>query len=251
MSADSIQCLGSDRFYVRSLSDLSKMYLVDLGTDTSDLSENHLIEHGKDKCDCPDWPRARLCKHIAAIAHFSSDGTIQITRAAPEPEQEVYESPQDTQQDTQGDGVPKRWPAFLTRDRPESLAGGVASHGAYLDRDRRANGGKATEEITSHNSSSPAHPPAAERIGMLNRKQPRNARTAAQNADARARVASTTDGAEAPPSQSTKRRRNAPVPHATALFRACARALSSVRVYPNAAYSQVPYHRDIPNVLAL
>ncbi|KAH9052755.1 hypothetical protein EDB87DRAFT_1581449 [Lactarius vividus] len=54
-----------------------------------------------------------------------------------------------------------------------------------------------------------------------------DARTAAQNADARARVASTTDGAEAPPSQPTKRRRkrastpppppsSAPVPyHAT------------------------------------
>ncbi|KAH9052825.1 hypothetical protein EDB87DRAFT_1581404 [Lactarius vividus] len=33
-----------------------------------------------------------------------------------------------------------------------------------------------------------------------------DARTAAQNADARARVASMTDGAEAPPSQPTKRR---------------------------------------------
>ncbi|KAI9428521.1 hypothetical protein H4582DRAFT_2067159 [Lactarius indigo] len=79
------------------------MYLVDLGNDASlDLSENYLIEHGKDKCNCPDWPRAWLCKHIAAVAHFSSDGTIQIARTAPEPDwlkPEVHEGPQDTQSD--------------------------------------------------------------------------------------------------------------------------------------------------------
>ncbi|KAH9012544.1 hypothetical protein EDB84DRAFT_1680663 [Lactarius hengduanensis] len=126
-------------------------------------------------------------------------------------------------------------------------------------------GAKRQKRSHPTNSSSPA-PPAAERIGMLNRKQPRvkntdpysgglrsgknaapDARTAAQNADARARVASTTDGAEAPPSQSTKRRRkrastpppppsSAPVPGPSAQF----------AWYPNAAYSQVPYHATYP-----
>ncbi|KAH9020704.1 hypothetical protein EDB84DRAFT_1565607 [Lactarius hengduanensis] len=307
MSADSIQCLGSDHFYVWSLSDLSKMYLVDLSKDTSsDLSENYLIEHGKDKCDCPDWPRARLCKHIAAVAHFSSDGTIQITRAAPEPQHEVHESPQDTQQDTQGDASPpsNASAAILENlitvsreylsDGPPSSPGTVrslrlvesrltaviqnsrASQSPLPDREdlppnqrtwtetAERMGAKRQKRSHPTNSSSPG-PPAAERIGMLNRKQPRvkntdpysgglrsgknaapDARTAAQNEDAHARVATTTDGAEAPPSQPTKRRRkrastppppppsSAPVPGPSAHW------------YPNAAYSQVPYHATYP-----
>ncbi|KAH8980043.1 hypothetical protein EDB86DRAFT_2833551 [Lactarius hatsudake] len=121
---------------------------------------------------------------------------------------------------------------------------------------------------TPTDSSSPSAP-AAERIGKLNRKQPRvkntdpysgglrsgkdaapDARTAAQNADARARVAGMTDGAEAPPSQPTKRRRkrastppplpsSAPVPAPSAQF----------AWYPNVAYSQVPYHATYPMYL--
>ena len=46
------------------------MYLIDLGKDRSqDRSDDYLIKNGKDCCNCPDWPRAWLCKHIAAIAH--------------------------------------------------------------------------------------------------------------------------------------------------------------------------------------
>ena len=71
MSADAIRSLGSRRFYVRLAADSAKMYLVDLSKDHSvDTSKSYLIEHGKDSCDCPDWPRVRLCKHIAATAHF-------------------------------------------------------------------------------------------------------------------------------------------------------------------------------------
>ena len=70
MSAESIQSLGRERFYVQSASDPEKMYLVDLAKDRSqDLSIDYLIRYGKDCCDCLDWPKARLCKHIAAIAH--------------------------------------------------------------------------------------------------------------------------------------------------------------------------------------
>ena len=44
MSAESIQSLGRERFYVRSASDPEKMYLVDLGRDCSqDLSDDYLI----------------------------------------------------------------------------------------------------------------------------------------------------------------------------------------------------------------
>ena len=76
ISDDSIKCLGNGRFYVRSAADLVKMYLVDLSKDSSsDMSTMHLIENGKDSCNCPDWPRVRLCKHIAAVAHFRTDQT--------------------------------------------------------------------------------------------------------------------------------------------------------------------------------
>ncbi|KAH9066493.1 hypothetical protein EDB87DRAFT_1679262 [Lactarius vividus] len=75
-------------------------------------------------------------------------------------------------------------------------------------------------------------------------------RTAAQNADARPHITSMTDGAEVPPSQPTKRRRkrastpppppsSAPVPGPSAQF----------TWYPNAAYSQVPYHVTYPMYL--
>jgi hypothetical protein len=78
ISDDSIQCLGNGHFYVRSAADLAKMYLVDLSQDcTSDMSKNNLIDYGKDSCDCPDWLRVRLCKHIAAIAHFRVSETNQ------------------------------------------------------------------------------------------------------------------------------------------------------------------------------
>ena len=87
ISNDSIKCLGNGRFYVRSAADLVKMYLVNLSKDrTSDMSTMYLIENGKDSCDCPDWPRVRLCKHIAAVAHFCTDQTN-----APNPAPQVHE----------------------------------------------------------------------------------------------------------------------------------------------------------------
>ena len=56
MDAKSIHSLSNDRFHhVESATDSSRKYLVDLGN----LS-----------CDCPDWPRVRLCKHFAAVDHF-------------------------------------------------------------------------------------------------------------------------------------------------------------------------------------
>ena len=76
ISNDFIKCLGNGCFYVCSAADLVKMYLVDLSKDSSsDMSTTHLIENGKDSCNCPDWPRVRLCKHIATVAHFHTDQT--------------------------------------------------------------------------------------------------------------------------------------------------------------------------------
>jgi hypothetical protein len=75
---------------------LCKMYLVDLSKDRSvDMSVNYLIDNSKDSCDSPDWPRVQLCKHIAAIAHFSTNGTIPTldptTLAATTPVPEVQQ----------------------------------------------------------------------------------------------------------------------------------------------------------------
>ena len=46
---------GGDCFSVESATDSTWRYQVDLGKLT---------------CDCPDWPRVQLCKHVAAIDHF-------------------------------------------------------------------------------------------------------------------------------------------------------------------------------------
>ena len=84
ISDDSIQSLGNGRFYVRSATDLARMYLVDLSKDrTSVMSTAHLIDYGKEFCDCPDWLRVRLCKHIAAIAHFRAEET-NVPNPAPQ-----------------------------------------------------------------------------------------------------------------------------------------------------------------------
>ena len=45
----------SNRYYVQSVMDPLRTYLVKL--------------HDK-FCDCPDWPRVRLCTHVAAVSHF-------------------------------------------------------------------------------------------------------------------------------------------------------------------------------------
>ena len=90
MSAESIQSLGRECFYVRSASNPEKMYLIDLGRDRSqDLSDDYLIKNGKDSCDCPDWLKARLCKHIAAIARSSSIANQYIAPSAVPKERET------------------------------------------------------------------------------------------------------------------------------------------------------------------
>ncbi len=60
---DSIQDLGGDRFSVQSTTISSWVYLVHLGNKT---------------CDCPDWPRVNLCKHIATVAHFFGSCAQQL-----------------------------------------------------------------------------------------------------------------------------------------------------------------------------
>src|SRR6266404_5818294 len=49
---------GSNLLSMKSMSTLSHSYQVDLS---------------KQSCDCVDWPRAQLCKHVTAAAHFFGD----------------------------------------------------------------------------------------------------------------------------------------------------------------------------------
>lgn len=54
--ADSIHMQGDGNcFGVQSVMDLTCTYLIKLSNKP---------------CDCPDWPRVRLCKHVATVAHF-------------------------------------------------------------------------------------------------------------------------------------------------------------------------------------
>jgi hypothetical protein len=82
MNADSIRELGGDRFHVDSATDSMRRYLVDLSDKT---------------CDCPDWPRVRLCKHVSAVEHHfgNNDQRMGADKAAegvpktPSPNQEA------------------------------------------------------------------------------------------------------------------------------------------------------------------
>ena len=76
MDAKSIHSLGNDHFRVESATDSLQKYLVDL----SNLS-----------CDCPDWPRVQLCKHVTAVDHFFGHSDLQpaVSPKMPPPNGEV------------------------------------------------------------------------------------------------------------------------------------------------------------------
>ncbi len=67
MNANSICILGDDCYYMQSEADMSREYLVRLS---------------KQSCDCPDWPRVQLCKHITAVTHFFGNGNQLVELAA-------------------------------------------------------------------------------------------------------------------------------------------------------------------------
>ena len=52
MNAECIHKLGGNRFDVESATDSMRRYLVDLSNKS---------------CNCPDWPRVSLCKHVSAV----------------------------------------------------------------------------------------------------------------------------------------------------------------------------------------
>ena len=63
MNAKHIHNLSGDHFHVESATDSTRRYLVDLSNKS---------------CDCLDWPRVRLCKHVSAMKHHFGNNDQQM-----------------------------------------------------------------------------------------------------------------------------------------------------------------------------
>ena len=93
MNAKSVCDLGDDQFYMQSVTHSLCRYLVRLGTQS---------------CDCTDWPRVQLCKHVTAIAHFFGNGDQQmgaVVDTVPETVQPIWESLVGDQSDTSAKSI--------------------------------------------------------------------------------------------------------------------------------------------------
>ena len=83
MNAGSIHDLGGgDLFSVESATDSTQRYQVDLG---------------KLSCDCPDWLKVWLCKHVTAIDHFHGHNykrmqAVEVAPKTPPLNQEVLDT---------------------------------------------------------------------------------------------------------------------------------------------------------------
>ena len=74
LQVKSICNLGDDQFSVQSVTHSTHTYSMELRAQS---------------CNCPDWPRVQLCKHIAAIAHyFSGNQQIVLKSIEPKPDRE-------------------------------------------------------------------------------------------------------------------------------------------------------------------
>ncbi len=244
INADSICGLGNDRYSVKSETVTLRTYLVELS---------------KQSCDCPDWPRVQLCKHVAAVAHFFGNGDqlAADADAAPKTVQPVesHGSPDACSDATAAsilenvitvskaflsDGVPKSPGTIRSLHSVESHLAAVVQNSCspesplpeketippnqhtWTETAQRM-GVRRRKRPRPTTTSSP-EPTATERIGNLNRKQPRlkitdpysggvnsgrraapDAQSAAQNARARAHATAAANGAEHALSQPRKR----------------------------------------------
>ncbi len=60
------------------------------------------VELGTQSCDCPDWPRVRLCKHVTAVAHFFGNGDrpiVAVVDTVPKTAQPIWEGSAGAQSD--------------------------------------------------------------------------------------------------------------------------------------------------------
>ena len=224
MNAACVCDLGDDKFQVRSSTESSRFYAVDLSMQS---------------CDCPDWPRVRLCKHVTAAAHFFRDGDLQIEEKVPKGPLPIREGSADHARATEtatsvlenviavskallNHGELSSLETVRSLQMVESHLTGIAhcSHpsesplpdkedippneGTWTRTAERM-GAKRQRKKPRPTTTSPPEPSATHRIGELNRKKARvkitdpysggvssgrdaapDARTAAQNAEARA-----------------------------------------------------------------
>src|SRR6266702_802861 len=196
MNADSIRILGDNCYYMQSEADTSREYLVGLS---------------EQSCDCLDWPRVQLCKHITAVAHFFENGNQLVelaadTGATPKTVQPVEsEHPPDVRRDSTvasilenvinvskeflSDGVPKSLGTVWSLHSVEEHLTPIVQNSRSLESllpDKEAippnqhtwtetaqrMGAQRWKRPRPTTTSSP-EPTATERIGDLNRKQPR------------------------------------------------------------------------------
>src|SRR6266702_3656854 len=246
MNADSIRILGDNCYYMQSEADTSREYLVGLS---------------EQSCDCLDWPRVQLCKHITAVTHFFENGNQLVelaadTGATPKTVQPVEsEHPPDVRRDSTvasilenvinvskeflSDGVPKSPGTVRSLHSVEEHLTAVvrnshSSESPLPDKEAippnqhtwtetaQRMGAQRWKRPRPTTTSSP-EPTATERIGDLNRKQPRvritdpysgrvnsgrraapDAQSAAQNTGACACTAAAANGAEPALSQPWK-----------------------------------------------
>ncbi|KAH9029764.1 hypothetical protein EDB83DRAFT_2526083 [Lactarius deliciosus] len=193
INAKSIRNIGDARYSVQSVTNSSHTYLVQLGTQS---------------CDCPDWPRVELCKHVSIVAHFFGNGGQQIeVEVAPKTAQAqpVQEGSARAQSEASATAILENViaisRAFLSdgaASSPETIRSlqMVETHlttivqntcspesplpdkdavppnqGTWTETAERM-GAKRHRKRTHPATMSPPEPPATERIGGLNHKKP-------------------------------------------------------------------------------
>ena len=194
VNADSICSAEDDRYYVQSATEPSCTYLIKLG---------------KRSCNCEDWPRVQLCKHVTAVAHFFGAGDeLMANQGAGAPQTgspvESESPPDDTRsgeaaasilekvitisQEFLSDGVPSSlgtvrslhmveahlnvvvWNS-CSSESPLPEKENIAPNQHTWAETARKMGVQQRKRPRPASMSSP-EPPATQRIGGLNRKQP-------------------------------------------------------------------------------
>ena len=66
-----------------------------------DQSRTYSVELTKQSCDCPDWPRVQLCKHVAAVAYYfgNINEVVATVNAVPRSIEPEPEDPRDADAD--------------------------------------------------------------------------------------------------------------------------------------------------------
>jgi hypothetical protein len=59
------------------------------------------VELGAQSCNCPDWPRVQLCKHVTAVSHYfrNSNQQIEVATHFPKTVKPTWEGSLGTQSD--------------------------------------------------------------------------------------------------------------------------------------------------------